>query len=127
MSQPIATAIFDHLVRQEPATENTLPADTVFRARTRPISVQFLAHLSIRCRQRVLELIEAVFYSDKPNSSEAKAPALVETYARLLYIAPGSRNKYKLQYNLRTSEPTRFHTLLELLNFRLFRFIKYAC
>jgi hypothetical protein len=36
------------------------------------------------------------------------------------------RNRFRLQKNLMSSEPTVLHVLIELLNFRLLRFFKYV-
>jgi len=45
--------------------------------------------LSIRTRQRVLELIEAqLFATNRPTPTYVNSPAIVDTYARLLYTAP---------------------------------------
>eukprot|EP01119_Soliformovum_irregulare_P026240 TRINITY_DN9971_c0_g1_i4.p1 TRINITY_DN9971_c0_g1~~TRINITY_DN9971_c0_g1_i4.p1 ORF type:complete len:1004 (-),score=299.72 TRINITY_DN9971_c0_g1_i4:46-2610(-) len=128
MSSRIANAISDFI--QKPETDpsltmyyNVSDPGLGFTGKLRPISINFLAHLSIRCRQRVLEGLELVMFSD-----EQKNPALVETYARLLYISPGSRNKYKLQSQLHvhnTESPAKLHTLLEILNFRLLRYFKF--
>jgi hypothetical protein len=102
MSQPIAQAIYDFIQRadgnQDPS-QSLLPGDLQFKVtkevkifkkkkgKTRPLSVQFLVNLTIRCRQRVLEHIENNLFK---GMGEIKSPALVDTYARLLYICPGT-------------------------------------
>lgn len=104
MSQPIASAIFEFIqrsdsqdaatsgsVQMQPAPFLSLPGDLLFRGKVKPLSVHLLAHLSIRCRQRVLEHIETTLF----RSNEIKSPAIVESYARLLYISPGSYGTIK--------------------------------
>lgn len=59
--------------------------------------------LSIRTRQRVLELIEAqLFATNRPASNYVNSPAIVDTYARLLYTAPYTYLRTNFNtYNLR--------------------------
>lgn len=77
-SQPISMAVIEFLQSEKDDNE---------KGTLKPLSVHFLYGLYIRCRQRILDLIEQIFFSDK--QSEFKSPALVETYARLLQICPG--------------------------------------
>jgi hypothetical protein len=99
MTQPVAASIFDFA--QKPEIESTpfstlLPGGIPFKGKAKPISVSFLARLSIRCRKRVLEHVESVMFPDStPGAPKLSSdtvvlpPGIVETYSRLLIIAPG--------------------------------------
>ena len=45
-----------------------------------------MINLPVRCRQRVLEHVEVTLF----KNSEIKSPAIVDSYARLFYLSPGS-------------------------------------
>jgi mediator of RNA polymerase II transcription subunit 23 len=126
-SSPISGAFFDAMNKQlEPIQQCYLPGQLVFRGRSQPIPTMYLILLSTRTRQRLLDLLEAHIL--RPRQTQADPynnPAIVGTYARLLYAAPYSRNRFRLQKNLMSSEPTVLHVLIELLNFRLLRFFRY--
>jgi hypothetical protein len=87
-----------------------------------PIATIHLAILSIRCKLRIIDKIENKLF-DSAAFTEPLAPSILETYARLLHTSPGTNSVFRYQNNLRKSgPPLRLHTLLELLDYRLYRF-----
>ena len=106
-----------------------LPGGVTFRGRIHPISLPLLSCLAIRCRQRVLSVLEHLIIpitAQNTNQLDALPPGMIETYVRLLYMST-SQNRSKLEHGFKTSEnsPRRLHTLVEAANFRLIRFFNY--
>ncbi|KAL6058560.1 Mediator of RNA polymerase II transcription subunit 23 [Balamuthia mandrillaris] len=135
-SQPIAVAIFDTLTRSN--AQSFLPGGIPFSGDPRPLPTMLLFLMTTRTRMRVLDLIEAPLFLNKGKSlsgggenaafvhGTVLSPAIIETYARLIYVTSYTRNRFRFCNVLRTLEdPPVVHTVLELLNFRLIRFFKY--
>eukprot|EP00741_Cyanophora_paradoxa_P020912 tig00021318_g20188.t1 len=129
MSQPVAQCLWNWAVHC--GTD---------RARPRPFPSAFVASLSAHCRFRLLvEFMEpwllldstapapAVPQGATPLPQGALPPALLETYARVLYTTAATVSRAtRLAAVPRNLERLRFApALLDLLTYRLFRFLRY--
>ncbi|SPQ99143.1 unnamed protein product (mitochondrion) [Plasmodiophora brassicae] len=111
----------------------TLPGQLVFSGRTKPLQTALLYNLSIQCRNRIASgFMDRLL--DPPTmqigASKIMPPGLLETYVRLLYIAPFALHNhlgklYSRVGALRTLPAFQAHTLLELANYRLYRLVKH--
>eukprot|EP01117_Protostelium_nocturnum_P015691 TRINITY_DN6100_c0_g1_i1.p1 TRINITY_DN6100_c0_g1~~TRINITY_DN6100_c0_g1_i1.p1 ORF type:complete len:1488 (+),score=546.43 TRINITY_DN6100_c0_g1_i1:535-4464(+) len=127
--QQISTSIVEYLNRpQELSSYSHFPCnpELTYKGRYIPIPLNPLAHLSIKCRCTIFESMEAIILNGK-DSSEI-APSIVETYVRLLYMSPDPRKSFQNLLNAMSSptlEPFKLQIFVEMLNFRLIRFIKF--
>eukprot|EP01113_Clastostelium_recurvatum_P038666 TRINITY_DN5809_c0_g1_i10.p1 TRINITY_DN5809_c0_g1~~TRINITY_DN5809_c0_g1_i10.p1 ORF type:complete len:4348 (-),score=882.14 TRINITY_DN5809_c0_g1_i10:23-13066(-) len=95
--------------------------------KVRPLPVSLLACLSVRCRHTLMITIEQQMFGKQNNPPSAMppiGPAILETYARLMYLTPSARSsRFFIHLCLIDNLPEiRFHALLELVSYRLLRF-----
>ena len=120
-SMPIVDELYNFLISSPDF--GYLPGNIKFKGKVKPLPIYLLSCLSMKAHQRLLHKIETVLF-DHNKSDVAEPPSIIETYVRLLCMAP-TANRFKLQFNNRDQNENRLHIYLELINFRLmplFRF-----
>lgn len=131
---------FLSIINKNPESEwadncSYLPGQILFEGRTKALPTALLFNLSIRCRVRLLMNMEPFIYPSLHDGidsaktfSQAKivSPGFLETYIRLLYTCPYLKGEsfYRIINTLKQSNDLNVvHTLVEAINYRLFRIL----
>ncbi|PRP89826.1 hypothetical protein PROFUN_00168 [Planoprotostelium fungivorum] len=126
----VVNAIMDYMKRSDgAASPSTFPNNNslTYQGRTSPLPLIPLCKIAIKARCVIFDALEAIVFGKQEGSVGPAAPGYVETYVRLLYLSPDPRKSFApFLEQLRTNKDlARLQTLLEMLNYRLIRFLKF--
>ena len=87
-----------------------------------PLPVNLIAQMGIKARYRLLDCLMDIVKRTANNI--VPSPSLLETLVRSLYLSYDSKYKNYLVRQFNESNELKLNIYLELINYRLFRYIK---
>jgi len=117
---------------QQNETLSTFPNNSAlsFVGRVSPFPLNIITKMSIKSRCQIFDALDNIMFKQAEGNSTGGmpiSPGILDMYVRLLYLSTDPRKSFEpFLDTLRSSRDLiKLQTLIEAINFRLIRFIKY--